>query len=91
MGSALNLAAKGSQFVIQGANSLAQNVHAGTRQPSPAGHSQSIAPAKCRASRAANPSGMEREKQDQLTLKLRSLATRQHPFHAVLPHAFFPL
>lgn len=36
MGSALNLAAKGSQFVIQGANSLAQIVHAGTRQPSPA-------------------------------------------------------
>lgn len=37
MGSALNLAAKGSQFVIQEAKGLPRNVHARTRQSAPLG------------------------------------------------------
>lgn len=88
MGSAPSLAAKGSQFVIQGANSLARNVHARTRQPAPAGPSQSIEPAGRRASRTANPSGGGGQKQDLGTV-WHCLLPVSTPSKQPLPRAFF--
>lgn len=79
MGSALNLAAKGSQCAIQGANSLARNMHARTRQPPPAGHSQSFEPVGRRASRTANPFGGRGQKLDPLTV-----------WHCLLPVSTLP-
>jgi hypothetical protein len=56
MGSALNLAVKGSQFVIQGAKGPARNVHARTRQPTPPGIPRASRPRNARSSRTTNPS-----------------------------------
>lgn len=88
MGSAPSLAAKGSQFVIQGANSLTRNVHARTRQPAPARPSQSIEPAGRRASRTANPSGGGGQKQDLGTV-WHCLLPVSTPSKQPLPRAFF--
>lgn len=87
MGSALNLAAKSSQFVIQEAKGLPRNVHARTRQSAPLG----IPRASWR--RNAGPRGQkslgalrgEAEPTDSWAL----FAINQHPFHAAPSSCLF--
>lgn len=89
MSSTLNLAAKGSQFVIQGAKGLSRNVHARTRQPTVPGIPRESRP------RNAGPRGQQipprvegSEKQDLLTLGL-CLLSISTPFTQPLPRSFF--
>lgn len=88
MSSALNLAAKGSQFVIRGAKGLSRNVHAMTRQPTVPGIPRESRP------RSAGPRGQipprveGSEKQDLLTLGLCLLSISTLSTQP-LPRAFF--
>lgn len=75
--------------VIQGAKGLVRNVRARMRQPAPAGHSQSIAPAERRAWGQQIPSRGGGEKQDLVTLRL-CLLLASTPSTQSLPRAFSP-